>query len=495
MKIALSSAAVFGCATLAGCGLAGGGSTVGASAGDGVATAWEQPIPRATCGDADRPEPALSGQIPLAERASLRSAAGYTCNLELVGQYQGEGAEIQHASFGDCSYYNQSSLYNRLGEARTTRGVAVVDVADSSSPQLTAILNTTAMLSPWESLKANTPRRLLAAMNGGVPSGGPELDVYDLSADCRQPVLLSSAVLHDGSHLGHEGEFAPDGMTYWGSSTSDYFAIDMTNPAKPEYLLTWVPPETGTHGLSVSKDGSRTYFTQANAFGAMQGDANNGFVITDTSDVQARKPDAEVRIVGGYTWGDGGEAQHTIPVKIGGKPFLVHVDEFGSGGLGGHAAWSWACANDLPPWGMVRLFDISNETEPQLAAKLMLDINDPANCPSTLPDNAERLVFGYDSHYCAVDDPENTKLVACAWFVSGLRVFDVSDPYHPKEFGYYIPPVAPNLAMGSGNNFSGLCESTDWILDQPRIRRDRNEIWFTSMCGGFQVVKFTRPLP
>ncbi|HUS24260.1 MAG TPA: hypothetical protein VM369_04880, partial [Candidatus Binatia bacterium] len=451
--------------------------------------------PRAACGAGDSPETALSGQVPLAERISLRSAAGYQCNLELVGQYVGEGAEIQHTSIDDCSYYNQSSLYNMLGEARPTRGVVVIDAADTRNPKPVGdTLNTPAMLSPWESLKANKARHLLAANHGLVPQGGPELDVYDV-ADCRHPRLLFSGVFDDGTHIGHEGEWAPAGDIYWGSSTSDYWAADMRNPAEPQFMTQFVPAEAGTHGLSVSADGKRTYFTQANAMGAQQGDANNGFLIADTSELQARKPGAEIRVIGSATWGDGGEAQHTIPVKIGGKPFLVHADEFGSGGIGGHEAWAWACANELPPWGMVRLFDISDETKPKLASKLMLDVNDPANCADTLPDNAERLVFGYDSHYCAVDDPENTKIVACAWFVSGLRVFDVSDPYHPKEFGYYIPPVKPGLNLGSGDNFSGLCESTDWILDQPRIRRDRNEIWFTSMCGGFQVVKFTKPLP
>jgi hypothetical protein len=479
---------------LAGCGAGSGGSVAPGDASGGKA--WEQPIPRAACGPADRPEPALSGQVPLAERVSLRSAAGYACNLELVGQYKGEGAEIQHASFRDCSYYNQSSLYNQFEGIRDDRrGVVVVDVADSTRPQPTAILQTPAMMSPWESLKANDKRQMLAAIYGSVPSGRGDFDVYDLSRDCRQPELLFSGVIGDGNQLGHEGEWAPDGRTYWGSSTSDYFAIDMGNPRQPEYMLTWVPPETGTHGLSVSKDGRRTYFVQANASGAQQGDANNGFVIADTSELQARKPNAEIRVISSYTWGDGGEAQHTIPVRIGGKPFLVHADEFGAGGIGGHEAWAWACANDLPPWGMVRLFDIGDEKNPKLASKLMLDVNDPANCPETLPDNAGKLVFGYDSHYCAVDDPENTKLVACAWFVSGLRVFDVSDPYRPKEYGYYIPPVTPSLDMGSGNNFSGACESTDWILDQPRFRNDRNEIWFTSMCGGFQVVKLTAPRP
>ena len=46
-------------------------------------------VPRAACGPGSLPETGLQGQVPEHDRASGRSAFGYRCNLELVGQYQG----------------------------------------------------------------------------------------------------------------------------------------------------------------------------------------------------------------------------------------------------------------------------------------------------------------------------------------------------------------------------------------------------------------------
>ena len=64
-------------------------------------------------------------------------------------------------------------------------GVPVIDITDNSNPTPTAYLTTTSMLDPWESLKVNERRQLLAADNGQNGGGGPEVDIYDLSGDCR----------------------------------------------------------------------------------------------------------------------------------------------------------------------------------------------------------------------------------------------------------------------------------------------------------------------
>src|ERR1041384_5884363 len=66
----------------------------------------EKPVPRATCGRADHTESGLQGQTPPRERTSGDSERGYNCNLELVGQFQGEGAFSQDgpAYSGDCAY-------------------------------------------------------------------------------------------------------------------------------------------------------------------------------------------------------------------------------------------------------------------------------------------------------------------------------------------------------------------------------------------------------
>jgi hypothetical protein len=86
---------------------------------------WTQPVPKAKCGRTDHPETGLQGQTTPRERSSGDSERGYNCNLELVGQFQGEGAFSQDgpAYSGDCAYF---ATENRSGQQHP--GVVVVDV-------------------------------------------------------------------------------------------------------------------------------------------------------------------------------------------------------------------------------------------------------------------------------------------------------------------------------------------------------------------------------
>jgi hypothetical protein len=128
--------------------------------------AWTKPVPKATCGAGDRVEPGLQGQTSLADRQSGASATAYNCNLDLVSQVQGEGAEWQLTWFNDCAYYG---TYNNPSKANA--GVVVINAADPTKPQLAGYLAAKAMIDPWESLKVNTTRSLLGATTG--PGFGP----------------------------------------------------------------------------------------------------------------------------------------------------------------------------------------------------------------------------------------------------------------------------------------------------------------------------------
>jgi hypothetical protein len=36
------------------------------------------------------------------------------------------------------------------------------------------------------------------------------------------------------------------------------------------------------------------------------------------------------------------------------------------------------------------------------------------------------------------------KLAFITWFNAGVRAIDIRDPYHPKEVGFFIPPITAN---------------------------------------------------
>jgi len=478
-------------------------------------------VPKATCGPNDHPETGLQGQVPAALRAA--GFKGFNCNLELIGQSRGDGANWQTAEFRDedhvCAYHGTSfSTANR-----THLGVPTIDVTDPRNPTPAGYLTTTSMLDPWESLKVNERRQLLGADNGHNGGGGPEVDIYDISGDCRYPQLLDGTGQVDANGrvitvavgqtsstgvpqvIGHEGSWAPDGLTYYGGDlrNAQYFAVDTTDATHPTLITTWKPGIANVHGLSISDDGKRGYFvslgfTSPAALTDPTQPATNGLLIYDLSEIQARMSNPQVHLISQLLWKDGSVAQHTIPVKIDGHPYVIFVDEGGSGGGTSPAQQQAACAAGFPPFPMARIIDIKNETKPKIVSRLALEIHNPANCAQIQPDLVGLSIFTYGSHYCSVDNKHHATTLACGYFNSGIRVFDIRNPRRPKEIAYYNPAGATSVSPGSNhvirNNF--VPGGPDWCSAQTHLhiseRHGREAtLWTTCQDNGLLMLKFT----
>jgi len=469
------------------------------------------PVPKAHCGPQDRVESGLQGQTTLAERLSGDSERAYNCNLQLVGQFQGQGSWWQMAWFDHCAYYGTTGYTQDPGH----RGVVVVDASDPRHPQLSTYLDDShAMLNPHESLKVNTRRRLLAADGPGpdyLNDNTHWFAFYDVS-DCAHPKLLSEVEVPEV--VGHAGDFSRDGRTYYGTTVGvGWTAIDISDPRHPRKILGWVAPGGigAPHDISLSKDGTRMYVAQPGNFAPFGLSGPNGLVILDVSDIQFRRPNPQPRVISTLFWNDGGTAQQTIPVTIRGRPHLIFTDETGPGAAPTpQASRVDACARGLTPFGFARIIDISDERNPRIISKLRLQVDDPANCDDVIgdfpADTANMESYGYSTHYCGVDKRENPKLLACGYLGAGLRVFDIRDPYHPKEIAYYKPPAQrraflPGSAMWF--DYSGPQtlaprttngdRTTDRVQTQIRFlkRKGKTYLWFNSQDNGFQIVRLT----
>ena len=72
-----------------------------------------------------------------------------------------------------------------------------------------------------------------------------------------------------------------------------------------------------------------------------------------------------------------------------------------------------------------------------------------------------------------------------AWYGQGVRAFDLSNPYAPREVGYYLSP--------------------DWIVLPAEPVRQTREVYFDPTTdliymtdgngGGLTVLRYTGPLP
>src|SRR5262249_57778615 len=104
-------------------------------------------VPKGHCGAHDNPETALQGQVPAALRAA--GFKGFNCNLELLGQARGDGANWQTTEFKDrndqhgrrrsrdgehvCAYHGTASPTRSL-PGRTQLGSHPIDVPGIRNP-------------------------------------------------------------------------------------------------------------------------------------------------------------------------------------------------------------------------------------------------------------------------------------------------------------------------------------------------------------------------
>jgi len=398
---------------------------------EGEGTPWLLPAPRATCGEGDK----VDGKI-----AAL--SGDFRCNLTVAGQVEAPHF-LSLAWLDDCAYVNGSD------------GTTVIQVSPTGTPTVTTTLTELGFRSNWESMKANANSKLLA----GYESNGATLTVYDLSADCKAPVLQSSTQLGATGSIGHAGSFSPDGTIYYASSmyTASIFAIDLAMPKAPKVITSTFAKSA--HDLFIGKDGTRGYFAYPNLTTFNVG----SLAIMDLTQVQKRAPDAKGTLIKEVQWEDGNISQYPLAVHYGKDDYLVVTDELGSGN----------CDNPKKPqWGYARIFDIRDETNPKLVSLIKTEAQDPMNCKAAGEASGGTGGFGIGTHYCNVDRLDNPRVLACGNWDAGLRVYDIRNPWLPKEVAYFDTPTG---------NQPGLA----------RIVPDKREIWVAMVPSTFYVLKMT----
>lgn len=465
------------CITLCACGNSGPGDGTGlAPITVGPVSAVSVPAtPKAICGPNSRPETDLQGRVTPEDHSSGRAALGFTCNTELVGSYvipntigTVGGFKVERyvdRSGHECAYYDTTLVFP-TNLANGQAGVNVLDMSDPAHPVLVTSLTTPAMLSPHESLVLNHKRGLLVSVLGNPGTAPGIIDIYDVSKDCRHPVLQS--VTPTGI-LGHESGMAIDGKTFYASSNllSTLTAVDIANPQIPQTLAV---TDYYTHGLELSDDGNRAYVA-----GAVTAGTPPALIILDTSDVQSRKVMPAIREVTRFAWQPISVPQNAIPITIKGHPYLVEFDEFGT----------------LKQVGAARIIDIADETHPQVVSNLRLEVHNPEHFDAIRNDvGASNGAGGYCAHYCNVPSRVDPGIVACSMSLSGLRIFDIHDPLRPREIAYFNAPVLPRLIPQTP-----LVEippgASDWPLSSPTFVPERKEIWYTDGYSGFYAVRLT----
>ena len=438
-----------------------------ATAPDGAKAASE-----AVCGPVDRPETGLQGQVPASERQPPDGFQGFWCGVRKVGQTTifdrgGTSPYGTTALWDHCAY---SSTRSPQDETVQTTGVAVIDVADPTQPQVVQILRTPGFLQAYAGLRARSGILIGAYQNQTA------VDVYDVSGDCLHPRYLATFDTPSGNH---DANLTNDGKTFYSipnpggpgvdidPNRVDMQVFDLSTPDQPTLIMTWnrrqLPadvyprtiPTTAFHDVSSNFDGTRIYMA---LYGA--GSCANGLLILDSSDIAFGRPNPQLRYVHFLSWCDehnrywpGTTASaHATQYVIhqNGKPYVVTTDEGPAlgGGMG-------ICTQRT----YTRLIDISDETNPRTVATWNPEVNNfetfddtghlVATCKTGAADN-----LPYMPHYLGFDDRAHMRLVFIASYHSGVRILDYADPENPKEIAYYNAPRHPVLTAVRENDRS-----------------------------------------
>ncbi|MGZ6744303.1 MAG: LVIVD repeat-containing protein [Nocardioides sp.] len=450
----------------------------------GVMSATGQSFPAATpqahCGPGARPETDIQGRVPQRDYDDGRVKRDYRCNTVMVA-HQGTTGGFKVIRYRDaqghvCAYYDSTLLFPKdaLFNAGTGLGVVVLDMSDPSHPVKTTTLETPAMDTPHESVLLNQRRGLLGAVSGNPATEPGLLDLYDVRTDCRHPALLSST---PGAVLGHESGFAPDGRTFYASSTGGQtlVALDVSDPTNPVQL--YRQAGVNYHGMRLSDDGRTLYVANIGNDQTGARFSNGGLRILDVSEIQDRKPNPQVRIIKDLSWPEHSIPQVPEPFTKNGRQYLLEVDEY--------ANYDFSSPDQTSaPVGAARIIDVTNPAKAHVVSDLRLQVHQPSarKGPERNDPGANIPVQGYAGHYCSVPTRHDPRLVACSMILSGLRIFDISDLRHPVEAGYHNKVLASNrpdnpTAMGA------------FAMSQPAWDVQHRSVWYSDGNSGFYVVR------
>jgi hypothetical protein len=446
------------------------------------------------CGPGARRETGVQGEVPYADQRSGASKAGYRCNFRLVGQntIRDRGANFDMDRYRNCAYVGSVGVRELQGPADELDGVAVIDASDERRPRLVKVVRSAVGRSQHEGIEVNQRRGMLVVQTGGLVAR--YIDVYDVSRDCRDPVFKGR--FDAGTPIYHGQKISDDGRTIYASDFTGVaglgqvlHAIDVTDMTKPRLLKRWDPLQEqpartyGIHDLELSADGNRAYVGAVHVsadLGALVlgGPSNTGpsVVTLDVSEIQARRPNPDVKVISDIGFPNFGHA--ITRARIGGKPYLIASGETPFGGQK-NCPWAWG-----------NLVDMSDERHPREAGELKLAVNLTSNCRRVGPGNGV-----YSIHYAEVDDERDATTVFYTYYTGGVRAFDIRDPEHPKEIGYYHPPPRPATRHAPLPIFAGDNQTPAWdsATSRPSYDPRTRRLWFASIGGGFQIIELTTP--
>jgi hypothetical protein len=353
--------------------------------------------------------------------------------------------------------------------------LSVFDVTDPADPRLVGAIEGPDQAATWQVQVADgllvqgMERRPTAWGGDPADSSDEGIRLFDVS-DPAAPKLISQ--WRTGEHGVHRNHFTGGRYVHVTASRRGfdgniYVILDISDPRRPVEVATWFLPDqfvaAGTtpprrislHGPPYVL-GDRAYLS----YGAA------GLVILDVSDIE--RPTLVSRLDIGAAFSSMIALHTAIPLPA---RNLVLVNTEAIAELQQEA------------YNFAGIVDISDEQNPRVMS--LLPIPEPA-AGAPYPNFSTRGGrFGpHNQHH-----PQGPQLLAddnlmfMTWFNAGLRVYDISDAYLPREIAWYLPDD-PTERRGLLPK-TLVTQSEDVLVDA------RGNVFFSDKNHGLHVVRLT----
>ncbi len=359
-------------------------------------------------------------------------------NTTLIGHFDCPG--------GGQVWVEGTTMY--VGHMRNPYGTTIVDVADPRQPKVLAQI---AVPEGWHSHKVRVANDVMVVNHERFGKGNEEfgagLGIYDV-ADPTEPKLITQWRTHGAGVHRYEfdGRYAYISPTAEGYVGNIMMILDLADPARPREVGRWwipgqwvaggedypwhdyVPPRCH-HPLRV---GNRLYVSYW----------QHGGYILDITDMARPRPIAHIDTKPAFP-----HPTHTLlklrqPLK--GRDILLIADE-DVAKLRPHApAFTW-------------VYDVTEETKPAAIATFQVAGVDRDGSPQPPMTGCHQPSERFSG-----------SIIPFAWFAQGLRIVDFTDPFAPKEVGFYERDPAPGADRASSNDVTIDGRGLLYVVDRVR---------------------------
>ena len=444
---------------------------------------------------------------------------GYIKNMEVLSHHDCDN----HYLFQSQLYKTKDGKYYLYGGCFFGYGVEILDVTDPANPrhvQYMPVMDpeiypymSTPKVQICDDLMIVANGNCLPFLHGPAPEhfepapGG--IHIFSLKEDPEHPKKLSfwstgdpengrGAGVHRFTYNG--GRYVHLAATASGFKDYIYRIVDISDPEHPVEAGRWWNPGQffGNQTEKTRKkewngwQGYNTYpgfvhfpYAETDSNLVYISCAGAGFKILDISNPKVPQVMGECKMTPPFATKFGGALCHTF-MPVHGTRYAVGMQE-------GERQWTYS-KHEFDKFGVhafcgIEAFDVSDPTDP-----VLISVFPYPEVPEGFPyKNFNQLgqefptSFGPHNlhepmtHKTWIED-RSDRIYDC-YFHAGLRVYDFSDPYVPKEIAYFIPPNPEKLCFDVPMNNKPLGTAEDLVVD------DRGYIYLNALHDGVYILR------